>query len=205
MKRSEGDSDFANKHQGRTIINNKDKLLLKYNKCLAHMWHADVPGSPRFYCPLPSYNSHPQRIGWLLPPPIPPTRLVPASLTVQSVVLVEGGGAAIEQWMELVQRRKRTDTGTLETMAACRGYSERLPPPLASTPPSPHAPQNCTRLSPAELISAVSCQTTALWRRKSFVSALGHQSRRWTKSGGDSLLARSSGLFGVFFSLLVGG
>lgn len=69
MKRSEGDSDFANKHQGRTIINNKDKhLLLKYNKCLAHMWHADVPGSPRFYCPLPSYNSHPQRIGWLLPP-----------------------------------------------------------------------------------------------------------------------------------------
>lgn len=83
---------------------------------------------------------------------MPPTRLVPASLTVQSVVLVEGGGAAIEQWMELVQRRKRTDTGTLETMAACRGYSERLPPPLASAPPPP---QNCTRLSPAELISAV--------------------------------------------------
>lgn len=58
----------------------------------------------------------------------------------ESVALVQGGGSAIKQWMHLVQR---TDTGTLETMAACRSYSERLPQPLPF--PSPRPP--CAHLS----------------------------------------------------------
>lgn len=99
---------ICNKRQ-ESIIPSKDKhLLLKYNKY--------VPGIPFHYCPLTSHNGLSQRIGWLLPPP---SRLVPGSLTVQWVALVQGGGPAIKQWMELVQEeeenrhRKTGDNGSL--------------------------------------------------------------------------------------------
>lgn len=121
--------------------------------------------------------------------PTPPGRLVPASLTVRSAALVEGGGAAIELWMEWVQRRKRTDTGTLETMAACRGYSERLPPPLASTPFTT-APA-CLQLSSSQP-SRVRQRVFGAGKALSPRSAI-------SQGGGDSLLARSSVLFVVFF------
>lgn len=145
---------------------------------------------PLSYCLGTFYNSLCQRTGWTSPP-THPTRLVPVSLTVQSVQLVRGGGPAIKPWTDLIQRRKGTDTGTLETMAACRSYSERLPPPLPFPPSKPR-------------LSHLSRLVSVLWRRKCFVSALGHQSRWWTKSGSDSLLARSSVLFGFFFNCWVG-
>lgn len=134
---------------------------------------------------------------------MPPTRLVPASLTVQSVVLVEGGGAAIEQWMELVQRRKRTDTGTLETMAACRGYSERLPPPLASTPPTP------LRTAPACL--PLSSSQPSRVRRRLFGAGKALSPRSAISQGGGQRAAvtvcwlAARVCLGWLFSLLVGG